>query len=255
LIAVSIVGKRWIEFVRARSLREVNFWTPTPWNVRALNPGDKLYFLLKAADSKVAGSEDRRRKVAGYGHYSYYENLTIREAWQRFGVGNGVDDIEEFCAVRNHFPFPKARDAGPTEDSVIGCIVLDEVVSWAEQDYLVLEDYGLSFPRQIVRIKYFGDHVSVKIKLHNRAGIALDELPSGARRKVLKALDALEDVSADRPNVTGVRPLSAGLSANSTLFIFDAPEDLGVIFRFVGGGRKDQKIILDIAPRERLGRR
>jgi putative restriction endonuclease len=43
----------------------VNFWTPTPWNVRRLKPGDLLYFLLKAPI----------RKIAGFGHFVSYQNM------------------------------------------------------------------------------------------------------------------------------------------------------------------------------------
>ena len=41
--------------------RFVNFWTPTPWGVKGLRKGDRLYFMLKAPV----------RKIGGYGIFSF----------------------------------------------------------------------------------------------------------------------------------------------------------------------------------------
>jgi putative restriction endonuclease len=43
----------------------------------------------------------------------------------------------------------------PTENPAIGCIILDQPVFFDEDQFVRPEDYGLSFPRQVVKFKYF----------------------------------------------------------------------------------------------------
>jgi putative restriction endonuclease len=48
VIANAPTHQSWFNQLRSRPHGKiVNFWTPTPWNVRRLKPGDLLYFLLK----------------------------------------------------------------------------------------------------------------------------------------------------------------------------------------------------------------
>jgi putative restriction endonuclease len=66
VIGIAPTDLDWFETLReVQYPSTVNFWTPTPWNPRRLGEGDKFYFLLKAP----------YRKVGGYGHFFYYENM------------------------------------------------------------------------------------------------------------------------------------------------------------------------------------
>ena len=49
----------------------------------------------------------------------------------------------------------------PTENPEIGCIVLSQPVFLDEDQFFRPEEYGLSFPRQVVKFKYFTDRDSV----------------------------------------------------------------------------------------------
>jgi hypothetical protein len=56
MIAIAPTHQSWFDQLRSRPHgKVVNFWTPTPWNVRQLKPGDLFYFLLKAPIRKIAG--------------------------------------------------------------------------------------------------------------------------------------------------------------------------------------------------------
>ena len=57
MLAIAPTGKDWFAQLRARSSSQIiNFWTPTPWNVKGLSRGDLLYFLLKAPIRKIEGT-------------------------------------------------------------------------------------------------------------------------------------------------------------------------------------------------------
>ena len=86
MIAVAPTDLDWFKQLRdSQPAGEVNFWTPTPWNLKRLQPRDKFYFLLKSPI----------RKVGGYGVFKEYLNLSPERAWARFGKSNGVLNYDE----------------------------------------------------------------------------------------------------------------------------------------------------------------
>lgn len=100
---------------------EVNFWTPTPWNIRKLTEGDTTLFLLKSPF----------RKICGYGSFKYYENLSIEEAWLKFGSGNGVDSLFDLISIIDYLIDKRFSSYRILENTEIGCIVLSssEIIS------------------------------------------------------------------------------------------------------------------------------
>jgi putative restriction endonuclease len=148
MIAIAPTDLTWFEVLREElPAPEINFWTPTPWNISRLKQGDRFYFLLKAP----------YRKIGGYGHYRYYENMSAREAWNRFGKGNGVGDLAELVARTSKYADRHSATFVPTENPEIGCIILGRPVFFEENRFFKPEDYGKSFPRQVVRLKYFDE--------------------------------------------------------------------------------------------------
>lgn len=82
MFAIAPTDLDWFERMRSGPVgRVVNFWTPTPWGVRGLHTGDRLYFMLKAPI----------RKIGGYGTFTRYVDMSASTAWQTYGLGNGVD--------------------------------------------------------------------------------------------------------------------------------------------------------------------
>mgnify|MGYP000628006017 FL=1 len=131
----------------------VNFWTPTPWSLR-LDVGSRFGFLLKAPI----------RKIGGFGHLVEYEELSVRDAWDRWGPANGVPTLEdlekrirEFAGRRSLVPLP---DSGPS----IGCIVLEDCVFLDGDSQIAPEALGLSFPPQIVKWKRFAGELILPIE-------------------------------------------------------------------------------------------
>lgn len=144
MFAISPTDINWFQNLREKGLNiDVNFWTPTPWNVSKPRSGDKLYFMLKSPI----------RKIGGYGHFVKYENQTPTEAWNQFGLRNGCANYEEFVSKLAHYKALNSKDdSGPSQ---IGCIVLTDVNFFDDDEFLDVDDFGVSFPRQVVKIKYF----------------------------------------------------------------------------------------------------
>ena len=139
MITITPTDINWFQFLKKRlNFQVINFWTDTPWNPRKLNFGDKFYFLLKSPI----------RKIGGYAEFYYYQNLTIKEAWQKFGRGNGVNSLYELGR--------KVSGTNEADFSTkIGCIVLQNPVFLAQEDYFHPADYNLSFPEEISKHKYY----------------------------------------------------------------------------------------------------
>lgn len=146
MIAIAPTDLDWFTQLRQGSLPElVNFWTPTPWNVRGLGTGDRLYFLLKAPI----------RKIGGFGAFVRYENLSVEHAWKKYGVGNGVQSLDELLERTRGYVGQRSVKGSVEVDTDIGCIVLSRLVLFDDSDFFAPESKGLSFPRQVVKIKYF----------------------------------------------------------------------------------------------------
>jgi putative restriction endonuclease len=148
MIAIANTDLDWFEVLsEGPPTPEINFWTPTPWNISGLELGDKFYFLLKAP----------YRKIGGYGHFRYYENMSAREAWDRFGKGNGVNNLAELVARTSKYAIRHSTTFLPTENPEIGCIILDRPVFFEENEFFRPEHYDKPFPRQVVKLKYFDE--------------------------------------------------------------------------------------------------
>ena len=72
--AIAPTDLNWFERLRSGpAVAALNFWTPTPWNVAGLKPGDRLYFMLKSPI----------RKIGGYGVFVRYSEMTASDAGRR----------------------------------------------------------------------------------------------------------------------------------------------------------------------------
>lgn len=165
VIAVSPTDLDWFLQLRDAPLQDrVNFWTPTPWNIRQLNPGDTFYFLLKSPI----------RKIGGYGTFSEYTNLNAIQAWHAFGVANGVRTLADLVARTARYAERNSQTFSLSDNPIIGCIILNNPIFFDDEAFLSLEDAGLSFPPEVVKWKHFDRD---PIHLPHVAPAAQDPLP------------------------------------------------------------------------------
>ena len=144
MFAIAPTDLDWYKFLKNSQIHgKVNFWTPTPWGIKRLNSGDKFFFLLKSPI----------RKLGGYGTFDLYEEINEETAWQKYSLGNGCKTLKDMQSRLSRY-----REGNPinlNQYDKIGCIILNDVVYWDESDYKIPEEYNISFPNQVVKLKYF----------------------------------------------------------------------------------------------------
>jgi len=157
--AIAPTDLHWFRQLRNEGFNQsvVNFWTPTPWNVKGLKKGDPLFFMLKAPI----------RRIGGFGKFVNYKNMSATDAWNEYGINNGVKTLDSLQA-RMKFYKSKQRVLN-TQENHIGCILLDQLELFDDDEFKEPENMlGVSFPTQVVKLKYFASTIQqnkiVKLK-------------------------------------------------------------------------------------------
>lgn len=115
---------------------------------RALSAGEPFLFKTHWPENQLVGG----------GFYSGYAALTVHEAWDLFGEGNGVGTEAELAAA-----IARYRKAQPDVATVIGCVLLRDLFFLPPGKTL---DAPRDFARSIVRYKGYdlestGRHVDL----------------------------------------------------------------------------------------------
>ncbi|MDP9577367.1 UNVERIFIED_ORG: hypothetical protein J2X74_003184 [Bacillus sp. 1751] len=182
IFAVANTDINWYKFFSNNNIpSEINFWTPTPWNVRKLSEGDKFLFLLKAP----------YKKICGFGIYKYYENLSITEVWDKFGTANGVESFSALASLPNKYAKKRSTKNIVNDDlnRQIGCIVLSNAKFFSPKEFIDPSDLGISFANQVVKFKYFD--FKLPNDLFDNSTYLPEEIPDneplleGAKKRIL----------------------------------------------------------------------
>jgi hypothetical protein len=109
----------WIDFLHAHDIRDnVNFWRSGTRRVH-LPVGSYFYFWRRGS-----------RYVAGRASFRIQKTMSMSEAWEQFGVGNGVASYENLRR--------KAFDVLGNTGEILNCLVCDEVKILDRQEYPLL---------------------------------------------------------------------------------------------------------------------
>ena len=149
MFCISPTDNNWFSNLRKEKVvDDINFWTPTPWNLK-FNEGDRWYFMLKSPI----------RKIGGGGYIKEYHNLTVEQAWNKYGVKNGFYSKGDFIKSLGKHKSKNSLDRNELEGStIIGCIILRGAVFLNDDQYIDLEDYKeINFSPNIVKYKRFND--------------------------------------------------------------------------------------------------
>lgn len=148
---------------------EVNFWFPSPrQGFRSLQVGEPFIFKTHV---------DRRQpelsnRLVGVGAFSGFARLRLSEAWDLFGVANGVNGPEE---LRRRIAHYRSEPIGRFEDPEIGAVILNDVTFFPPHDTIAAPD---DFAANIVRGRTYDltslppDHSAVETWLRQRAADA-----------------------------------------------------------------------------------
>jgi putative restriction endonuclease len=122
-IFVGPTDSSWFDFLAAiPSIDEVNFWKPSSKDFRAIRPGERFAFKLKAP----------RNAIGGFGVLAESSVLPIATAWEAFGIKNGVPSLEAFVAAIAQFRVGERV----TPSTFIGCRILVEPIFLRPEEWL-----------------------------------------------------------------------------------------------------------------------
>lgn len=182
MIALAPTDTNWFNFLRRNgALTTVNFWTPTDWNVRSLSEGDCWYFVLKGKEP---------RKLGGGGRFSHYEILKVSQAWERYGIGNGVESKEILTEKLNNYKKRNSKNYVYQTDPNVGCIILTDCIFLEDDNQKYVSEYALEFAPSIVKYKTFQLDPLQLYGISSNPGENSDELISDedARRRVVSSI-------------------------------------------------------------------
>jgi putative restriction endonuclease len=103
------------------------------------------------------------RKIGGYGQFVEYKNLSVNDAWNKYGFKNGCTSKQELIDKLDKYKASNSSDERSVTDSEIGCIVLTNAVYYDDDKFLDLDNYEIDFSRFIVKIKYYKENDPLEI--------------------------------------------------------------------------------------------
>lgn len=157
--AIACTDLDWFNKLSELNPNEINFWTPTPWNLKKIKPGDKFFFMLKSPI----------RKIGGYAIYDHYENLNAKEAWNKYGTKNGVNSFYELISRIDNYASKRSEKYKKTDNPEIGCIILKKPIFFEESEYFDPNKFGVSYSKNIVKFKYINKNDINKLMSINNA--------------------------------------------------------------------------------------
>lgn len=139
---VGVTDSEWWRFLAANpSISEVNFWQPGgAHDFKVLQRGEPFLFKTKWNDGN---------RLVGGGYFEGFVRLTISEAWNFFGEGNGVRSLDE---MRSRISQYRREPIQPGEDPVVGCVMLNDVKIVPEDMQL---DAPTDFGKSVVKGKSY----------------------------------------------------------------------------------------------------
>lgn len=136
---IGVTDNNWAKFIKDNSISKANFGCKKH-SFKAIENGDIFFFLKK--NNAEEKKEKLERKIVGYGIFKKFEVLTIEDAWNIYGVGNGCSNIKLFSdKINNMYELN-------SDEAEIGSIILDEIVMFEEPIYL--SKIGIVFSNSIV---------------------------------------------------------------------------------------------------------
>ena len=135
---IGVTTREWFTFLSQNTnLGEVNFWRKNTNNFRVLKKGEPFFFLVKNEQG-----EKGERAVLGSAVFERFEVLSVEDAWNKYGIGNGDISKKSFIARM------KVMFETDTNNGQIGCIILTDFQVFDNPVYL--SEVGIDFKNSVV---------------------------------------------------------------------------------------------------------
>jgi putative restriction endonuclease len=127
---IANTDRAWFDFLSSRAadgrVDEVNFWLPKATSpMKALLPGEPIFFRLKKPDYAIAG----------YGFFAHFQLLDLHLAWATLGWKNGDPDKRRFFErIGGYRGVDLMRTGAPL--APLGCTILRDAIFWPAKRWL-----------------------------------------------------------------------------------------------------------------------
>lgn len=140
-VYVGITDMDWYRTLATQpEIREVNFWKPGGESgFRALSPGEPFLFKTHWPHNRIVGG----------GYFEGFARLPLSSAWDFFGSGNGVADLDQMRIRVGQY---RREDIRRGDDPIIGCVLLNDVSFFPEDE---TEPAPADFAKSIVQGKTY----------------------------------------------------------------------------------------------------
>jgi HNH endonuclease len=151
-LVVAVTDGDWFDHLRVKSeLTEVNFWSPSATNFRALEPGELFLFKLHSP----------RNFIVGGGVFAYANSLPCSLAWEAFGDSNGANSLLE---MRSRIAKYRRTTPDDRSDFAIGCRILTQPFFLPETRWIPMPE---SWSSNIVSFKGYSTEDADGLMLWN----------------------------------------------------------------------------------------
>ncbi len=162
-LVVAVTDGDWFDHLRVKpELAELNFWSPSATNFRALEPGELFLFKLHAP----------RNFIVGGGVFAYANSLPCSLAWEAFGESNGANSL---IGMRARIAKYRRAALNDRTDFAIGCRVLTQPFFLPEQRWIPMPD---SWSSNIVSFKGYSTDDADGLMLWNAVQNGLEDAQS-----------------------------------------------------------------------------
>lgn len=185
-LVVAVTDGDWFKTLRQKPhLDEVNFWSPSTKNFKALRPGELFLFKLHAPYNVIVGG----------GVFAYANVMPCSLAWEAFGDANGADSLTEMRTSISHY---LNVDSNKQSDFEIGCRILSQPFFFKASEFIPVPS---TWSPNIVSYKKFStsepdgralwDAVNARLEFQQPTSVAADPADIVAKPTGLKAGEAL----------------------------------------------------------------
>ncbi len=158
---IGVTDPDWFQILKSEQCEEVNFWTPSARNFRALEPNDLFLFKLHHPDNYIVGG----------GYFVKQSILPTYLAWEAFGIENGTHSLKELNDRILKYRKPTSRDEN---DLQIGCIILTDVFFFDREDWIPApEDWS----KNIVQGKTYSTDQPIGQRIYDEVLERLESYP------------------------------------------------------------------------------
>ena len=163
---VGITDTNWMKFIKEHKdniSRYINFWTPGTRNFKSIQLGELFLFKLHFKKSKGENGE-----IVGGGYFDGFEQMSVSEAWDRFGYGNGTTSQFELKSAIDEYRVRNNMD----RNADIGCIVLRDPFFFDEDKWI---EFPADWEKSIVSGKKYDISEGVGYELYQQVSAMLND--------------------------------------------------------------------------------